>query len=387
MAADYQAMARQAAAEYDVSPELFMGLVQQESRWNPRARSGVGAYGLTQVMPDTARDPGMGVRGLSQAEMDDPMSQLRFGARYLKALLNRYDGDTDRALAAYNWGIGNVDKKGADYKILPEETRNYLKKVKGYADDFGGNYTVKPTTENTGTSAIGLWDGYDREGGEGREMDRMSSEPGSTLGPDGQRQQGNLGDFGDLAVGGLKGFAMGGPMGALGGVAAAAFGNFMDRKREEEEAATPQTDAATQTQQAGLGTPGADGFGLTDAARAGLSGFAKAGPLGAALSIGVGLVSDWADRRKNPEQTQVGLGYSATNQMAAANPSTAAQAGLGYSPSVEASPAFDPSFNYGYSRSTNSGIDVAGDDALSDALGGALGGFSGSSSRGTSFSA
>lgn len=87
--------------------QLLPALVQQESGGNPTAVSPKGARGLTQVMPSTGADPGLGV-----TPMRDRSDQeyLRFGEDYLTALLDRYNGDPVKALAAYNAGLGTVDK-------------------------------------------------------------------------------------------------------------------------------------------------------------------------------------------------------------------------------------------------------------------------------------
>jgi soluble lytic murein transglycosylase-like protein len=84
----------------DISPHLLEALVWQESRWNPTAMSRAGAIGLAQLMPGTARDLGVDPR--------DPIQNLAGGARYLRQQLNRFDGDVEKALAAYNAGPGRV---------------------------------------------------------------------------------------------------------------------------------------------------------------------------------------------------------------------------------------------------------------------------------------
>ncbi len=104
-----------------LAPELIRAVVTVESAYNPTAVSHAGAQGLMQLMPATAAD--LGVKNSF-----DPVENIGAGSRYLSHLLDKYDGDLDHALAAYNWGQGNVDRHGLDN--MPAETRNYLVKVK-----------------------------------------------------------------------------------------------------------------------------------------------------------------------------------------------------------------------------------------------------------------
>lgn len=101
-----------------------------ESRDDPSAVSPKGALGLMQVMPDTAKSPGFGVKPF---DPNDPEANERGGRAYMDAMLNRY-GDRETALAAYNWGPGNVDKwveGGRDPAALPQETRDYIARILG----------------------------------------------------------------------------------------------------------------------------------------------------------------------------------------------------------------------------------------------------------------
>lgn len=110
------ALARRVAREEGVREDLFLGLVYQESRFNACARSPVGAFGLTQLMPDTAKS-----LGVNQYDVEQ---NLRGGARYLATQLKRYNGNEQLALAAYNAGPGNVNKFGG---IPPfKETNEYV---------------------------------------------------------------------------------------------------------------------------------------------------------------------------------------------------------------------------------------------------------------------
>jgi soluble lytic murein transglycosylase-like protein len=111
-----------AAERHQVNPELVAALVRAESAFDPRAVSHKGAGGLMQLMPATARR-----FGLSEAERFDPERNLEAGTRYLRWLLDRFEGDVARALAAYNAGEGTVDRYGG---VPPyRETRTYIRRI------------------------------------------------------------------------------------------------------------------------------------------------------------------------------------------------------------------------------------------------------------------
>lgn len=113
----YQAAVR-LAEKYDLPRDVFVSLVHQESRFNPQLRSPKGAYGLTQLMPGTAKELGVNPR--------DPMQNLEGGARYLRQQLDTF-GSLPLALAAYNAGPGNVRKHDG---IPPfRETQNYVREI------------------------------------------------------------------------------------------------------------------------------------------------------------------------------------------------------------------------------------------------------------------
>lgn len=116
----YLQMAKDAAARHGVPQDLFLKLVHQESRWNPRARSHKGAIGLAQLMPFTAAKLGV--------DPHDPYQNLEGGARYLKMQYRKF-GNWRLALAAYNAGPGAVQKYGG---VPPyKETQNYVRIIHG----------------------------------------------------------------------------------------------------------------------------------------------------------------------------------------------------------------------------------------------------------------
>jgi soluble lytic murein transglycosylase-like protein len=111
------------ASEHGIDPALVHAMVEAESNYQSTARSQVGARGLMQLMPSTARD--LGVK--SARTLFEPQVNIEAGVKYLKQLLERFDGDLTSAIAAYNAGPAAVQR----YDGVPPfpETQGYVKKV------------------------------------------------------------------------------------------------------------------------------------------------------------------------------------------------------------------------------------------------------------------
>ena len=150
-AAQDEALIEENATVHGVSPHLVRAVIQQESAFNPNARSHKGAMGLMQLMPATATELGV-------SDPYDPSENIRGGVTYLKGLLTKFSQNVELALAAYNAGPGAVTKYGS---VPPyRETQNYVTKSRP-------PWTPRPnrsaSTRRSKSSTAGKFRGSPRE--------------------------------------------------------------------------------------------------------------------------------------------------------------------------------------------------------------------------------
>ncbi len=108
-----------ASDTYGIDADLIKAVIRAESNFDPDCTSPKGAMGLMQLMPETARE-------LRVENPFDPTENIMAGTRYFRRLINRYEGDIPVALAAYNWGMGNIERHP---EKLPKETKDYILRV------------------------------------------------------------------------------------------------------------------------------------------------------------------------------------------------------------------------------------------------------------------
>jgi hypothetical protein len=149
--ANISQMVTQTAQQLGVDPAIALEVAIAESNLNPNATSIAGALGVMQLEPSTAAQYGV-------TDPFDPAQNIRGGVLYLRDLLSRYGGNVAQALAAYDWGPGNLSKAMAQYgqdwlSHAPFETRNYVGKILG---NLGSAYQVAVTPASVASGAVAM---------------------------------------------------------------------------------------------------------------------------------------------------------------------------------------------------------------------------------------
>jgi soluble lytic murein transglycosylase-like protein len=125
---DFDPLIKEASQKFGVRENLIRAVIKAESDFDPEAESSSGAVGLMQLLPSTAREVGVN-------DLYDPSENITGGTRYLSGLIDRYSGNLEMALAAYNWGLGNLARSP---NRLPQETQDYVQRVLNYMESPSG---------------------------------------------------------------------------------------------------------------------------------------------------------------------------------------------------------------------------------------------------------
>lgn len=148
----YHAEVQEAVEHFEVDPFLILAVVQIESKFKQEVYSRKGAVGLMQLMPETAQwaNAESGLNRHPNSYIDDPRENILLGTWYLSYLLNRYEGDMVKSVAAYNAGQGHVDRwlkegiwDGTEHRLdqIPfGETRHYISRVLYYHSRYQDIY-------------------------------------------------------------------------------------------------------------------------------------------------------------------------------------------------------------------------------------------------------
>lgn len=146
---DYEETIIKYSKEYDVDPALIAGIIYSESHFNPNAASHAGAQGLMQIMPATGAAIASRI-GEPFGDLFNAETSIRYGTYYIDSLIEKYNGDVDAALAAYNGGAAAADRyvvTRSDASI-PAETAGYIVKVNSAWDNYEKLYGSILNAEN-----------------------------------------------------------------------------------------------------------------------------------------------------------------------------------------------------------------------------------------------
>ena len=146
----YKDIIEHVTTQYEVDPNLVYAIIKQESNFKENAKSSRGAIGLMQIITSTANEVVQTISSINEEyyNLYDPETNINVGVKYISELIQKFDGNIYLAIAAYNGGMGNVQKWfGADYsnydtlqkvvdKIEFGETRKYVKNVVRYYDYY-----------------------------------------------------------------------------------------------------------------------------------------------------------------------------------------------------------------------------------------------------------
>lgn len=131
--------------KYGVDPALVAGVILQESRFNPQARSSAGAQGLMQFMPGTAATMAKETGRWPNYNIFDAETSVEFGAAHIRDLLIKYNGNVDLALYAYNTGTGSADKYASNPAAIADYS--YVKRIKNYRTVYATMYASQLSLE------------------------------------------------------------------------------------------------------------------------------------------------------------------------------------------------------------------------------------------------
>jgi soluble lytic murein transglycosylase-like protein len=146
----YSSIVDEKSKKHKVDPKLVKAVISAESGWNPSAVSPKGAVGMMQLMPKTASDMGVDNRY-------NPEQNIEGGVKYLKYLLDKFNGNLTLALAAYNAGPTRVEKTGGVPSI--PETMNYVRRVMNTYSGRGDDYVLSPAPSPTKIKVVSQKDG------------------------------------------------------------------------------------------------------------------------------------------------------------------------------------------------------------------------------------